>query len=338
MSKFSEFIQRNTALVTVDGRAAHNADPGQEFETALTTGSKCPLLSFGLVCFTGRDVQEFVNGQFTTNCTEITPGRSQFSAWCDPKGRVLFLFTLYTDGERIFAILPRQQITNYMQRLQMYIMRSDVQLEDVSSAYAIFGFTPETADETNTTAPNELWATVQPSPATIEIRHGPGRSRFITIGDDSAAIERWEAMNLPIIGEDAWTGLECLGGLPRLDEKSSGQYLPQNLNLDRLDSLSFSKGCFPGQEIIARLKYRGEVKKRLMVASYDSDTAPDPRSPIRSDNDERSVGHVLYAQRVSPAQSIVSAVVEIGAWGEHLIVEDGSVGQLNRIDLPYDLD
>ncbi len=338
MPNFSEYIRRDTALITVDDRAAHYGDPDREFKTALAAGSKSPLLSYGVLCFTGRDVQDFINGQFTTNCTEVTQTQGQFSAWCDPKGRVLFLFTLSTDGERYYAILPRQQIDNFARRLKMYVMRSDVQLEDVSNAYATFGFTAGTENDTTQAPSNALWTTVTPSPGTLEIRHGPGRARFMTIGVNSAVIERWEALDLPIVGEDAWIGLECLGGLPRLVETSSGQYLPQNLNLDRLDALSFSKGCYPGQEIIARLKYRGQVKKRLMVANYDSDVAPDPRSTIHRDNDERTVGHVLYAQRVSNARSIVSAVVELDAWDDLLIVDDDTPGQLNRIDLPYGLD
>lgn len=339
MSNFTDFIQRNTSVNGVEDRAADFADPDREFETAQTTASKCALLSLGIVSIAGADAQEFVNGQFTTDCTEITPERSQFSGWCDPKGRVLFLFTLYTDGERIYAILPEPQVANFMRRLQMYVMRADVQLDNVTSARAIFGCTGETGtDGTSTVTLNEPWDTAQLSASTTIIRLGLGRPRFIIIGSDTSAIERWNAINMPIIGENAWTALECIGGVPRIDDKTSGQYLPQNLNLDRLDALSFSKGCYPGQEIIARLKYRGEVKKRLMVARYDSSTAPDPRTPIHTNSDTRTVGHVLFAQRVSPTQTIVSAVVEVGAWDDVLLVDGGNDSTLDFIDLPYSVD
>ncbi len=338
MSQFTKFIQQEAVLENANDQVTNHVAPEEEFEFALTTGTKCPLLSLGLVSFTGRDAHDFINAQFTTDCAKITSRRSQFSAWCDPKGRALYLFTLYTDGERIFAILPKQQIANYMHRLKIYVMRSDVHLEDASDAYSIFGITLDTVVENIKATQNNLWTTFQGSPDTTEIRHGPGRPRFMVIGDDNSAIERWDAISLPVISENIWTALECIGGMPRLDEKSSGQYLPQNLNLDRLDALSFSKGCYPGQEIIARLRYRGEIKKRLMVANYDSGSAPDEKRSIRTKKSDRTVGRVLYARRVSQTRSIVSAIVELNAWNEDLIVENENTRKLNRIDLPYSFD
>ncbi|HCU90744.1 MAG TPA: hypothetical protein DGR97_12415 [Gammaproteobacteria bacterium] len=338
MSQFTKFIQREVELANANGQVTNYVAAEQEFEFALTAGTKCPLSSLGLVSFTGPDAHEFVNAQFTTDCTEITPKRSQFSAWCDPKGRALYLFTLCTDGEKILAILPKQQIANYMRRLKIYIMRSNVYLEDVSDTYSIFGITLDTVVENIKAAPNDLWATLRPSPDTIEIRHGSGHPRCMVIGDDKSAIERWGAISLPVISENTWTALECIGGMPHLDEKSSGKYLPQNLNLDRLDALSFSKGCYPGQEIIARLKYRGEIKKRLMVASYDSGSAPNEKYSICTRNSDRKVGRVLYARRVSQTKSIVSAIVELNAWNEDLILGNKNTRQLNRIELPYSFD
>jgi hypothetical protein len=340
MSNFVDFILRNATAKIDGGSITHFGDPETEYETARTAGSKCPLLSFGIVSIAGPDAQEFVNGQFTTNCTEITLAHSQFSGWCDPKGRVLFLFTLYTDGECIYAILPKTQIVDFMRRLQMYIMRADVQLDDVTTATAIFGSTGETGahKSANALTLESPWGTTQSSPSTTIIRHGIGRTRFITITSDSTATEIWNAMDLPVIGEDAWTALECVGGLPRLDGKSSGQYLPQNLNLDKLDAVSFSKGCYPGQEIIARLKYRGDVKKRLMVATIEANTAPDPRTLIHTKGDQRAVGHVLFAKQMSQSQSTVSAIVETKAWDESLIIDGASRFAVHRIDLPYEVD
>lgn len=339
MSEFIEFLKRTTRVEIAGDRAIHFGDPDKEFETARATPSKCALLSLGIVSMSGADAQSFVNGQFTTDCTKITDRVSQFSGWCDPKGRVLFLFTLYTDGRNIYALLPKAQIPDFIRRLQMYVMRADVQLEDCSGSKAIFGLS-------GTGATNELgavdlkqpWDSDRQSDSTVVIRHGPGEARFIIIGADVSAAERWQTMNIPAVGEGAWTALECFAGLPRLYQQTSGMFLPQELNLDQLNALSFSKGCYPGQEIIARLKYRGEVKKRLMIATCGSNVLPDPGTPIRSPDNERTIGYILYAQSYDQSRSIVSAVIENSSMDESIFVDGAQDHVLQRIDLPYGID
>jgi len=339
MSEFLNFLKCDTTAAFTDGCVAHFGDRETEFETAQSARSKCPLLSFGVVCFAGTDAQGFLNGQFTTDCTNITADHAQFSAWCDPKGRVLFLFTLYRDGERYYAILPKVQVDNFVRRLKMYILRADVQVEDLSETVAIFGITGEPRPgEPGSSGLLQPWDTDHEPDSVAVIRHGPGRARFVIAGSDATAVARWTALDMPPVGEDAWAALDCFSGLPRLDERSSGRYLPQNLNLDSLNSLSFSKGCYPGQEIIARLKYRGEVKKRLMAATCAADVDIAPGSPIRIGSEDRTVGNVLYAKRVDHARAIVSAVVETGAATHTLTIKGAGDAALRRIDLPYAID
>ncbi len=336
MSDFITFLQRTTSVEVTGDRATHFGEPDKEFETARTTQSKCPLLSLGIVSISGTDAQSFANGQFTTDCTEITDKLSQFSGWCDPKGRILFLFTLYTEGTNLYVVLPKTQIPDFIRRLQMYVMRADVQLDDVSSAYAIFGICGAAGtDELPTFDLKQPWDAALQTDSSVIIRHGPGEARFIVIGTDVSAVERWQTMSVPVVGEGAWTALECFAGLPRLYKQTSGMFLPQQLNLDQLNALSFSKGCYPGQEIIARLKYRGEVKKRLMVATCESNEMLAPGTPVRAPDDTRTVGHILYAQPVNRSRSVVSAIVEIGATNEAIFVAGAQDCVLQRVDLPY---
>jgi tRNA-modifying protein YgfZ len=340
MSDFVDFLKRDTPAKLIDGCAAHFGDPAREFAAAQTAISKYPLLSLGVIAFAGADAQSFINGQFTTDCADITPTHAQFSAWCDPKGRVLFLFTLYTDGERFYAMLVRNQIEDFMGRLRRYILRDDVQLEDLSGRLVLFGSSGESgAGNQDTTRLCRPWDTVQRPDSTIIIRHGPGPSRFVIIGDHASAADRWTALKMPSAGEDTWTALDIYSGLPHLDEGTSGRFLPQHLNLEALNALSFSKGCYPGQEIIARLKYRGEVKKRLLAATFESPADLAPGTPIQTgDKAARTVGHVLYAQRLDPSRSALSAVVEIDAAVEVLIIDGTERPALRRIDLPYAAD
>jgi folate-binding Fe-S cluster repair protein YgfZ len=130
--------------------------PADELMNARRGLAKCPLLSFGLVRFAGGDARTFINAQFTTNCLALDAQHSQLSGWCDPKGRVLNVFVLYTDGEHFFAVIPRAQIDRFTARLRMYVLRAQVSVEDVSDQYCLFGLATGTAPDSRDLA--EPWA------------------------------------------------------------------------------------------------------------------------------------------------------------------------------------
>lgn len=324
---------KHDANAHFDGDAVSSfGDPDGEFETARQGGVKCPLLSRGLVRFAGADAQTFINAQFTTNCLQLTPSQGQLSAWCDPKGRVLFLFVLFTNGEEYFAALPATQIPKFIQRLRMYVLRAAVGIEDVTADYRQIGIVHNAPDESAATA---LWSVNSADSLTAAIRFGPGAPRTLAIVAACDALDYWLADPLACAGEPVWQAMNALSGVPELDDTSSGEYLPQQLNLDRLDAVSFAKGCYPGQEIVARLKYRGEVKKRLAAASCTSNTGIAGGTAIRLPNENRNVGNVLRAVAVGADETILSAVVDVAAdWSK--ITLDGHEGiDLRRLTLPY---
>jgi folate-binding protein YgfZ len=243
------------------------------------------------------------------------------------------VFVLYTDGEHFFAVIPRAQIDRFTARLRMYVLRAQVSVEDVSDQYCLFGLATGTAPDSRDLA--EPWASTVGAAGQFVIRYGPGQARFLVAVPAAAAAAYWQSSNLPGAGEDCWAALDAYAGMPRLDENTGGEYLPQQLNLDALDALSFSKGCYPGQEIVARLKYRGEVKKRLTAGMYAADVSSDTHVPVRSSHDGRTIGHVLYAQSIGPAQSLVAAVLELNADLHTLAIGETDAAPFSRIDLPY---
>lgn len=335
MSKFTDFLEHDTTANSAPGRSADFDSVAKLVQSTQRQPVKFGLLSLGVVSFAGEDAQSFVNAQFTTNCLEITPAHGQFSAWCDPKGRVMYLFVLYRDDERFYAILPKAQIRNFVSRLRMYVLRAEVQIEDLSETVAVFGLSGEsTRAERNAGPLLRPWDCGNEA-GSVLIRYGPGAPRFLLVGPDATAIERWQALQLPTHGEDIWNALDICDGLPRLDETSAGKFLPQNLNLDVLDAVSFAKGCYPGQEIIARLKYRGTVKQRLLAATMESDMVPDAGTAVDAPARDGNVGHVVSAQRLNAKRSVISAVVDVGAATGDLSIA-GVAGM--PIDLPYAVD
>ncbi len=339
MPGFTEFLQREMLENKTDEPAAILGGGGEEFETARASVSKCPLPSIGVVSFGGPDAMAFINAQFTSNCAEVTPSRGQFSGWCDPKGRVLFLITIFSDGERLYALLPKIQIEEFIARLQRYILRADVKLENLTESVSVFGISGDIQTEPyDTTGLTKPWDATESSGRTMIIRYGPGVPRFLMVGPEASAPQRWAELDRAAVSENAWFALNIVSGLPHLDERTSGQFLPQNLNLDALGALSFSKGCYPGQEIVARLKYRGKVKKRLFPAICESASVPRPGDRILMPDDDRGVGHILCAQRLDSASSVVNMVAEIDIAAGELIVEGAAGTALRLIDLPYAVD
>lgn len=323
----------NDANTSFDGGTVSSfGDPRGEFEAATRSGVKCPLLSAGLVRFAGNDAQSFINAQFTTNCLHLTPSQGQLSAWCDPKGRVLFLFVLFMRGEEYFAALPAVQIPKFVQRLRMYVLRAAVQIEDVSADYRQIGIVHVPLDESTANAP---WSVSVTDHLMAGIRFGPGAARTLAIAPATDALDYWLADPHACAGEPVWRAMNALSGVPDLDETSSGEYVPQHLNLDRLAAVSFAKGCYPGQEIVARLKYRGEVKKRLAAARCPTGDAIASGAAMRLPNANHTVGRVLRAIAVGADESILSAVVDVAADWSKIAVEGHEGIKLRRLELPY---
>ena len=332
MISLESHLQQDSNARFDGGSVTSFGDPRGEYEAAAQNGVKCPLLSSGLVRFTGDDAQSFINAQFTTNCLELEASQGQLSAWCDPKGRVLFLFVLFTNGAEYFAALPTVQLPKFLQRLRMYVLRAAVEIEDVTADYRQIGVIHGMENVASTAAP---WSVDDSVAGVTAIRFGPGAPRTLAILPAERALDYWHTSPLACAGESTWRAMNALSGVPELDDTSGGEYLPQQLNLDHLNAVSFAKGCYPGQEIIARLKYRGEVKKRLAAASCKGCDEIAGGSAIRLQNENRSVGRVLRATAISPDEHILSAVVEVGVDWSRIIIEGLEEIELRRLDLPY---
>jgi folate-binding protein YgfZ len=335
MPSLLHHLSQYDATNVVDGAVRHFGDTAEELQSALKSSAKCPLLSLGLVSISGSDAVDFINGQFTTDCTQLSAEHSQLSGWCDPKGRILFLFVLYRIGDCVFVIIPKAHIPKFQSRLKMYILRADVVVEDASNARSIVGIIGEQAPQDYALAGlQQPWGTMQFEDRAV-IRYGFGRSRYLVVESEAHCVDRWESLAQHSVGEDVWTALDAYAGFPRLDEFSQNQFLPQQLNLDQIEGVSFSKGCYPGQEIIARLKYRGEVKKRLRSFSHNSPNDVIGGTRVLDADHERLSGHVLFSQRIDVAHCIASAVIDVGADILSLSLDGYPNVQLQELPLPY---
>jgi folate-binding protein YgfZ len=287
-----------------------------------------PVSGFSLLRVGGTDAADFLQNQLTSDIGQLSDGTGGPSAWCNPKGRVITTFIIYRLGDAFFLLLPEALREHLVKRLQMFVLRADVAITDFTTGRSMLGVRghagaiPEVEHEFSIHELNQRLHLILPD------RHGESRCLIV---DETAALQTlWPelARVMPPVDSRCWNLLDLEAGLPWLNEASSEQFLPQELNLDETGGLSFDKGCYPGQEVIARVHYRGQVKRRLHLGHCKSDTTPKPGTNLR-DKDGKNAGMLVNAVPDAGKGYIIQAVVDT------TILEDGgiSIGENQTLDI-----
>lgn len=268
----------------------HNPDP------ALQPDFDLP--DHAVLALKGPDAIAFAQAQFMNDVGALTDGQWQWNGWLTPKGRVIALFALFRlDAQTLWMLLPDVGAHEFIPLLQRYVFRSKVALSAVETAIA-GAFDPATV------AAGASFAILDDGRVELDM-HGEDGARRLLIGgsperEDADAVARWAQADLA-------------HGLPRLPTSQREQWTPQQLSLDRLRAFSVKKGCYPGQEIVARTHYLGQVKRGLALLETRGDAACEVLAGSRVDAVGRSIGSVACANR-----HLVLAVMPLDASTEEL--------------------
>ena len=266
----------------------------------------------------GDDAHAFLQGQLTADVDEVGASRSRLAAWCSPRGRVLAVFRLLTDpAARYRLVCERWVAQTLLARLRMFILRSDVRIDEAGNELEVAGVAGTRA------LPDPLAAWGEAAGVDDAVTHEemtiarvPGRGRrFLLTGtpariDSIASARRDGRVRQASVGE--WRLADICAGLPRITASSSDAFLPQMLNLDRLRAVSFEKGCYVGQEIVARAQHLGRVKRRACVARTQAAAEGDPIVESAG-NDARKVGDVVAVEPHPDGDSAALVVLNIDA-------------------------
>jgi tRNA-modifying protein YgfZ len=250
-----------------------------------------PVAHLAVLTVSGKDAAKLLQGQITCNINDITESKSSLGAICNPKGRAIATFLLIKTNDAFLLVLPGELLEPVKKRLQMYILRSDVTLMDSSNDLCLIGLCHSAGDA------EPLFGTTQQGTIAVNLSN-----RYLVIAEADKAVALWsERVNhqgFQPENSEQWRYLDILSGLPWLTTETSEEFIPQSLNLDKLGGISFNKGCYTGQEIIARTHYLGKAKRAMFLAECKSPTAPEPNSAIIDDSmgTEQSIGNILYAQ------------------------------------------
>lgn len=305
----------------------------------------CDLSHYGLIQATGPESENFLQNQFCNDVRNVSTSQSQLSAYCTPKGRVLAFFRLFQHADNYYLRLPQTILEPTLNRLRMFVMMTKTELSDGSEALTRIGFAGQQADQQLGTLisdiPASADAATQSEGLTI-ICVSPG-TRFEIYGERSTVQNLWQQLagEATPVGADAWELLDIHAALPEVYPQTQEAFVPQMLNLQAIDALSFKKGCYPGQEIVARMHYLGKLKRRMFVAHTDDTGAIQPGDLLYAEGSEsgQGVGKVVRAQANPKGGVDLLAVIEISSAEERsLRLHNANGPALELLDLPYPIE
>src|SRR5688572_20815839 len=205
------------------------------------------LTRYGVLSVSGDDAREFLHAQLTKDIRNLAADTAVLAGWCSPKGRLLACFMVIPRQGRFLLQLARDLAVPVSKRLGMFVLRSQVKIADESDAWAQFGLWGAPYH-----GPGVAW---EGDVATVRI----AEERMLRLGP-LAQMSKVETT----ASEQEWIVQEIRAGRPFISAATQDQFVPQMVNLEALGGVDFQKGCYPGQEIVARAQYRGQVKRRMV--------------------------------------------------------------------------
>lgn len=300
-----------------------------------------PIADQGVIRASGADAADFLHKLMTNDIKGIAGGSARFAGLCTAKGRLLALFLIWRDGEDFLLMLPRDILPAILKKLSMYVLRAKVKLSDASEEVALIGFA---APDAVTPAPTLIGASADlPRFGAVGIPGGRAirldDHRWLLALDPALAAETWQNVKASArpVGLATWNWLEIAAGQPRVVAATQEAFVPQMLNMElpAVAGVSFTKGCYPGQEIVARTQYLGKVKRRTFRARIDAAVVPGTHVFAPETGDQHCGAIVSLAPSPSSGHECL-VCVQIGA-REGGDVRVGSLDgeRLEFLALPY---
>jgi folate-binding protein YgfZ len=244
----------------------------------------CDLSGFGLASVVGPDAETFLQGQLSNDVKALSQEQAQLAAYNTPKGRMLASLLLWRCEGGYLLQCPASIAEAFVKRLSMFVLRSKVRIENASTRYVRFGIggpkAPECLSACAMPRPEGPFAVVSDgtkgAPDERHVIGLPGPRYEFVYADVAAAIRDWQTLAAisTVAAAGPWRWLGVRNGIAEIESSTQDKYVPQMLNLELVGGISFTKGCYPGQEIVARTQYRGEIKRRMFLAHAPTQAPP----------------------------------------------------------------
>jgi hypothetical protein len=259
------FLESADAVFDGD-EAVSFGDAGGELQAARSRTVVVPLSHLACIEAAGDDAQSFLHNQLTSDINHLTPGRAQHSAWCTAKGRMQASFVAWRAGNAFRLAIAADLEAPILKRLQMFVLRSRVRLASLTDTHVLIGVAGAQAAEALADAG------LAPPTGTLVTADSAG-SQVIALDDGryvaciplAEAPGIWQKLSVKAspAGIPAWRWLDVVAGFPLISAATREEFVPQMADFEKIGGVSFHKGCYPGQEIVARTQYLGKVKRHL---------------------------------------------------------------------------
>ena len=323
-----------------DGRVADFGDPAAESSAVLGGNVLCDLSHDGLIGVNGDEAASYLQAQFCNDVLALADGMAQWNGWCSPKGRLLATFLIWKGEQGYYLQLPRSLQAAIQKRMQMFVLRAKVTLSDESASWVRVGIAGATAEALIKSVAGQ--APDVPM-GTLHVEGGRivrlSANRFEMVAGVDRALTWWRELSHDAtrVGATVWDGFGIRDGILTVLPKTQDLYVPQMANFELIGGVSFKKGCYPGQEIVARTQYRGILKRRMAWVHADAPAVPNPGDSVYSqefaDQAAGSIANVAPAP-VGGFDALVVAQIE-ALKGGSLALGSADGPRLTVRQLPY---
>ncbi len=306
----------------------------------------CDADRLGLILVNGEDAGNFLQNQLSNDINLIDNNSYQLSAYSTPKGRMLGIFRIVKIENGYVLIMPASILPAVLQRLQMFVIQAKVTLADASAYFSRFAIQSDQQAVTDSILlPREPGKVFQ-SDSLISLHLGEvnNLSRFLLLDlSIDEAKSAWKSFNdrLPVNDFNNWRLSEIKAGIPVIYPETAEQFVAQMSNLNLLGGVNFKKGCYPGQEIVARMQYLGKLKRRMFLAQIESDTCPEAGDELVSRGCQIADGNGKVVDAMKDRHGrcfclFIAQIAKTNAQQLQLLKQPGAIIQL--LDLPYPLE
>ncbi len=283
--------------------AAHAAGTWNTEATAAERALVGPVLAvldeFGVIAASGADAAGFLHAQLTNDVAHLAPDAVQLNGYCNAKGRLLAVFTNWRDADAIYLQLPREILEPVRKRLSMFVLRAKVTLSDASERWVALGLIgrgsarllqqagrlPQPVDGSVALGETRI-VRLRPSPRLEE--------RFLLLVSARELADWLERLKAaPRVASGAWWWSQIDAGVPDVFAATQEKFVPQMINLEVLGGVNFRKGCYPGQEVVARSQYLGKLRRRMGIAHVEGRAAAG--ADVYAEGEAQPVGTVVMA-------------------------------------------
>ncbi|MDF9755399.1 folate-binding protein YgfZ [Pseudomonas sp. TE6288] len=299
----------------------------------------CSLSHEGILAVRGSDAGKFLQGQLTCNISYLSEAHASLGARCMVKGRMQSSFRILPEGNGYLLAMASELLEAQLADLKKYAVFSKATLSDDSAAWVRFGLqhgdaalqalSLSVADEAGATARHD---------GLIAIRASAGRVELWAPADRASAVRGTLAAALPEGTLNDWLLGQVRAGIGQVMGPTRELFIPQMINLQAVDGVSFKKGCYTGQEIVARMQYLGKLKRRQYRLALAETAVPEPGAEIFSPTHGSSVGEVVIAASTGSAVELLAVLSADAVADDNLHLGSLEGPRLTLLDLPYELD